>query len=47
MLEFRVKDARLSVDFSSELRLILPNTEEFNRLDLTGSTKEEMEEAEK
>ena len=47
VLEFQVKDAQLSVDFSSELRLILPPTEEFNRLDLTGSKKEEMEEAEK
>jgi len=42
-----VKDAQLSVDFSSTIRIILPNTEEFNRLDLTKGRKEELEEAEK
>ncbi|RZN38400.1 MAG: acetolactate decarboxylase [Methanophagales archaeon ANME-1-THS] len=47
VLEFRVKDAQLSVDYSSQIRIILPDTDEFNRLDLTESKKEEIEEAEK
>ena len=47
VLEFVVKDAKLTVDYTSELHIILPNTEEFNRLDLTKSKKEELEEAEK
>lgn len=47
VLDFNIKDARLSVDYTSELHLILPNTEEFNNLDLTKSRKEELEEAEK
>jgi acetolactate decarboxylase len=47
VLEFVVKDAKLTVDYTSELYIILPNTEEFNSLDLTKSRKEELEEAEK
>ena len=47
VLEFSIKDAELSVDYTSELHLILPDTEEFNRLDLTRSRKEELEKAEK
>jgi acetolactate decarboxylase len=47
VLEFVVKDAKLTVDYTSELHLILPNTEAFNSLDLTKSKKEELEEAEK
>ena len=47
VLEFIIKDAKLSVDYTSELHLILPDTEEFNRLDLTRSRKEELEKAEK
>lgn len=47
VLEFIVKDAKLTVDYTSELHIILPNTEEFNRLDLTMSRKGELEEAEK
>jgi acetolactate decarboxylase len=47
VLEFTVADADLFVDYSSELHLILPNTDEFNRLDLTRSTQAELEEAEK
>ena len=47
VLEFIIKDAKLSVDYTSELHIILPDTEEFNRLDLTKSRKEELEEAEK
>jgi len=43
-----VKDpAKLSVDFTSELHLVLPETEEFNSRDLTRSRKEELEEAER
>ena len=47
VLEFVVKDAKLTVDYTSELHIILPNTEEFNRLDLAMSRKGELEEAEK
>jgi len=47
VLEFIVRDALLSIDHTSELHIILPNTDEFNRLDLTESKKEELEEAEK
>lgn len=47
VLEFVVKDAKLTVDYTSELHIILPNTEEFNRLDLTMSRKGELEGAEK
>jgi len=47
VLEFVVKDAELTVDYSSELHIILPDTEEFNSLDLTLSKKKELEEAEK
>jgi acetolactate decarboxylase len=47
VLEFVVTEAKLSVDYTSELHIILPNTEEFNALDLTKSKKEELEEAEK
>jgi len=47
VLEFDINDAELSVDYTSELHIILPNTEEFNSLDLTKSKKEELEEAEK
>jgi acetolactate decarboxylase len=47
VLEFTIKDAELFVDYSSELHLILPNTDEFNRLDLTRSRQGELEEAEK
>ncbi len=47
VLECVVKDAELSLDYTSELHIILPNTEEFNRLDLTMSRKGELEEAEK
>jgi len=40
-----VKDpAKLSVDFTSELHLVLPETEEFKSKDLTRSRKEELEE---
>ena len=42
-----IKDAELSVDYTSELHIILPDTEEFNSLDLTKSRKEELEKAEK
>ena len=47
VLEFTVKDAELSLDYTSELYIIFPNTEEFNSLDLTKSRKEELEKAEK
>lgn len=47
VLEFNIKDAELSVDYTSDLHIILPNTEEFNSLDLTEGRKEELEEAEK
>jgi acetolactate decarboxylase len=47
VLEFTIKDAELSVDYTSDFRMILPNTEEFNSLDLTRERKEELEEAEK
>lgn len=47
VLEFVIKDAKLSIDYTSELHIILPDTEEFNSLDLTKSKKEELEEAEK
>jgi acetolactate decarboxylase len=47
VLDFTIKEAQLSVDYTSELHLVLPNTEEFNNLDLTTSKKEELEEAEK
>ena len=47
VLEFIIKDAKLSIDYTSELHMILPDTEEFNSLDLTKSRKEELEEAEK
>ena len=47
VLEFIIKDAKLSVDYTSELHMILPDTKEFNSLDLTKSRKEELEEAEK
>ena len=46
VLEFTVKDAELSLDYTSELYIIFPDTEEFNSLDLTKSRKEELEEAE-
>jgi alpha-acetolactate decarboxylase len=42
-----IKDAELSVDYTSELHIILPDTEEFNSRDLTKSRKEELEKAEK
>jgi acetolactate decarboxylase len=47
ILEFIIEDAKLSVDYTSELHIILPNNEEFNSLDLTRSRKEELEKAEK
>ena len=47
VLEFSIKDAELSVDYTSELHMILPDTEEFNSLDLAKSRKEELEKAEK
>lgn len=47
VLEFTIKDAELSLDYTSELYIIFPDTEEFNSLDLTKSRKEELEEAEK
>lgn len=47
VLEFTVRDALLSIDHTSELHIILPNTDEFNSLDLTKNKKEELEEAEK
>jgi acetolactate decarboxylase len=47
VLELIIKDAELSVDYTSEIRIILPDTEEFNSLDLTESKEEELEEAEK
>jgi acetolactate decarboxylase len=47
ILEFIIKDAELSVDYTSELRMILPNTEGFNSLNLTKSRTEELEKAEK
>jgi acetolactate decarboxylase len=47
VLEFTIKDAKLSVDYTSDFRMILPNTEDFNSLDLTRERKEELEEAEK
>lgn len=47
VLEFIIEDAKLSVDYTSEIHIILPNDEEFNSLDLTKSRKEELEKAEK
>lgn len=47
VLEFIIKDVELSVDYVSELRMILPGTEEFNSLNLTKSRTEELEKAEK
>jgi len=47
VLEFIIKDVELSVDYTSELRMILPDTEEFNSLNLTKSRIEELEKAEK
>nr|QNO55609.1 hypothetical protein JLLEDACL_00008 [Methanosarcinales archaeon ANME-1 ERB7] len=47
VLEFVIEDVRLFVDYTSELHIILPNTDEFNRLDLTKSRTEELEKAEK
>ena len=47
VLEFVIEDIRLFVDYTSELHIILPNTDEFNRLDLTKSRTEELEKAEK
>ena len=47
VLEFIIKDVELSVDYTSELHIILPDTEEFNSLNLTKSRKEELEKAEK
>ncbi|MEA1893861.1 MAG: acetolactate decarboxylase [Euryarchaeota archaeon] len=46
VLEFTVKDAGLSPDYTSELYTLFPNTEEFNNLDLAKSRKEELEKAE-
>jgi acetolactate decarboxylase len=46
VLEFTIKDAKLSVDYTSDFRMLLPNTEEFNRLEFTRDRKEELEEAE-
>jgi acetolactate decarboxylase len=47
VLEFTIKDAKLSVDYTSDFRMMLPNTEEFNSLNLTRERKDELEEAEK
>lgn len=47
LLEFTITDARLTVDYIPTVSIILPDTEEFNSLDLTVSKKEELEEAEK
>jgi len=47
VLEFIVNDARLSVDYSSEIHIVLPDTAEFNALNLSESKEEELEEAER
>jgi acetolactate decarboxylase len=47
VLELEIEDAQLSVDYTSDIRIILPNTEEFNSLDLAQNKGEELEKAEK
>ena len=47
VFEFIIDDAELFVDYTPELRMILPDTEEFNSLNLTKSRTEELEKAEK
>lgn len=47
VLEFTVKDVDLAVDYTSDVQIILPNTEEFNNLDLAVNKEEELEKAEK
>ena len=47
VLELEIEDAKLFVDYTSDIRIILPNTDEFNSLDLTLNREEELEKAEK
>jgi acetolactate decarboxylase len=47
VLEFIINYVELSVDYTSELHMILPDTEEFNSLNLIKSRTEELAKAEK
>jgi acetolactate decarboxylase len=47
VLELEIEDAQLAVDYTSDIRIILPNTDEFNSLDLAQNKGEELEKAEK
>ncbi|MFH1738869.1 MAG: acetolactate decarboxylase [bacterium] len=47
LLEFTIKDAKLTLDYLSDIHIILPSNDEFNSLDLTKDKKKELEKAEK
>ena len=47
VLEFVVNDVRLSIDYTSEIYIVLPDTVEFNALNLSENKEEELEEAER